>query len=115
MRHLVRSSFLSIAVMGAAGLIAGCSNESNKPEAKTAENALGIPGDKVTKDVKETRDVKVVTDTKVIDTKTGQTISEKKEETPVKVTRETQEKVKVEANVGATKSTTTGEKMPLAK
>lgn len=109
MRHLVRFSLLSIVVMGAAGLVLGCSNEANNPDAKTAENALGVHNDKVTKSAETTRDVTVIKDTKVIDNKTGQTISETKQETPVKITEETQEKVNVDVNVGATKSTTTGD------
>jgi hypothetical protein len=108
MRDLVHFSFLSIVVMGAAGLISGCHNKSNDADVKTAEHAIGIQDDKTTKSVETSRDVKVVKDTKVIDAKTGQTISESKEETPVKITKETQERVKVDANVGATKSTTTG-------
>lgn len=108
MRRLIRSTILSVAVIGAAGLVAGCTDDSNHPDAKTAENAVGIRDDHATTTIEETRDVKVVKDTKVIDTKTGETISETTESTPVTITKESKERVDVDVKVGETKATTTG-------
>jgi len=115
MRHLLRSAFLPIIVMSAAVLVPGCSNdESNNPDAKAAEHAIGVNGTDSTKSIETQREVNVIKDTKVVDPKTGQTISETKEVTPVTITKELQEKVNVDAKVGDTKSTTTGEaKIPV--
>ncbi|AGA29822.1 hypothetical protein [Singulisphaera acidiphila] len=113
MRHVFRSSIVSAAVIGAAGLISGCVDDADHPDAKIAEKAIGITDNKTTKAVETSRDLQVVKDTKVIDTKTGETLSETTESTPVKITKESKEKVNVDVNVGQTKATRTeGEKIP---
>ncbi|WP_406700539.1 hypothetical protein V5E97_17185 [Singulisphaera sp. Ch08] len=114
MRHLLHNSLFSVVMFGAASLISGCVDDADHPDAKIAENAIGISDNKTTKSVETTRDLQVVKDTKVIDTKTGQTISETTETTPVKITKELKEKVNVDVNVGDTKATSTGEeKIPV--
>jgi hypothetical protein len=71
---------------------------------------VGVKPDKESKKTAETvRDVTVVKETKVIDNKTGQTIKETVEKTPVKITQETSEKTDVNVNVGETKATVNGQ------
>jgi hypothetical protein len=114
MRYVFRSSILSAVVIGATGLTSGCTDDSAKPDAKIAEKAIGITDDKTTKPLETSRDLQVVKDTKVIDTKTGKTLSETKETTPVEITKESKEKVNVDVKVGETKATSTGEaKVPV--
>ena len=109
MRYVSRSSIFSVVVIGTTGLISGCADDSAHPDAKVAEKAIGITDDKTSQAVETTRDLQVVKDTKVIDTKTGKTLSETTESTPVKVTKESKEKVNVDVKVGETKATSTGE------
>lgn len=110
MRSLVfRVSSCSLVVIGAAGLISGCVNEADHPDAKIAEKALGINDNQTTKAVETSRDLKVIKETKVIDSKTGETLSNKTETTPVTITKETKERVNVDVNVGESKATSTGE------
>ncbi|SIN96718.1 hypothetical protein SAMN05444166_1825 [Singulisphaera sp. GP187] len=115
MRYVFRSSIFSVVVLGVGGLIVGCVNESDNPNAKIAENAIGITDNKTTKSVNTTRDLQIVDSEKVIDAKTGETIHETTKTTPVKVTKELTEKVNVDVNVGATKSTSSGAATPPVK
>jgi hypothetical protein len=109
MRRFFHPLLLSLVVIGMAELLSGCNRESDNPDAKTAEQVLGVPPDRHEKQTAEaTRDVTVVKDTKVIDDKTGQTIGEKVESTPVKITEQKREKTDVDVKVGETKTTVDG-------
>lgn len=81
--------------------LSGCHDSSDTQAARAAEQAVGVaPGSETTKAVDLSRDVTVVKETKVIDNATGQTISETKEETPVKIQQEKQVKTNVKVDVG---------------
>jgi len=84
----------------AAGL-AGCHNNAEDQAAQTAKDALGVPAKDETAKT-QTREVLVEKQTKVVDAKTGETISQKTEVTPVKVEKTI--KTDVDVNVGETKS-----------
>jgi hypothetical protein len=106
MRRLLTSMTLSMALAGTFGLLTGCGgDDSKKPDAQTAEHALGISPQEQKKTSEVTRDVTVIKETKVIDNKTGQTISDTKEATPVRVTKETEVQTDVNVKVGETKAT----------
>jgi hypothetical protein len=105
MRRLLSRAALSLALAGASGLLIGCGDDSHKPEAQEAEKALGVNPQDQKKTTEVTRDVTVVDETKVIDNKTGQTISDTKKVTPVRVTEETNVKTDVDVKVGETKAT----------
>jgi hypothetical protein len=93
-----------LALFAALGLMNGCSDDSNKPAAQSAEKALGINPDAEKKTTTETREVTEIKETKVIDNKTGVVISDKKEITPVKVDKVTNVKTDVNVQVGETKT-----------
>jgi hypothetical protein len=103
-------ALLSITLAATPVFLFGCGGASNNPDVKIAEEAVGVKPDKENKKTAETvRDVTVVKDTKVIDSKTGRTIKETVEKTPVKITQETSEKTDVNVNVGETKATVNGQ------
>jgi hypothetical protein len=104
MRRLISQVWLSIALVGISGLVTGCGDDSKKPAAQSAENALGINPEGVKKSSTETREVTEIKETKVIDNKTGVVISEKKEVTPVKVDKVTNVQTDVTVKVGETKT-----------
>ncbi|HEX8200421.1 MAG TPA: hypothetical protein VF590_08035 [Isosphaeraceae bacterium] len=84
-----------------AGALVGCQNEAEDQAAQTAKDALGVPiKDENAKT--QTRELIVEKQTKVRDAKTGETISEKTEVTPVQVEKTI--KTDVDVNVGETKS-----------
>lgn len=104
MKRFFHPFFLSIAVIGLAEFLSGCSHESSNPDVRAAESAVGINPDTDRHTSQEkTRDVTVVKDTKVIDNQTGKTISEKSESTPVKITEEKSEKTSIDVKPGETK------------
>ena len=106
----MRPTFPTLAL--ASALLAGCGGgESNNPDVKTAEQAVGIPTETKdgTRTVETTRKVTVIKDTKVIDNETGKMLSEKVEKTPVTITREKSEKTDVNVNVGDTTATVNGQ------
>jgi hypothetical protein len=84
-------------------ILGGCHDDSARPEARTAERAVGIDPERSKRSTTVTRDVNVITDVKVQDPKTGRILSEKVERAPVKITEETRKDVKVE--VGETRAT----------
>ncbi|MHC5539293.1 hypothetical protein ACYOEI_13830 [Singulisphaera rosea] len=105
MKRFFHPFLLSIAVIGMAEALSGCSRESSNPDVQAAESAVGIDPNKERHISEEkTRDVTVVKDTKVIDNQTGKTISEKSESTPVKITEQKSEKTSIDVNVGDTKA-----------
>jgi hypothetical protein len=105
MRRLLPRAILSLSLFAALGLMNGCGDDSKKPEAQTAEKALGINPDAEKKTTTETREVTEIKETKVIDNKTGVVISDEKETTPVKVDKVTNVKTDVNVKVGETKTT----------
>ena len=112
----MRSLFPTLAL--ASALVAGCGGgESNNPDVKIAEQAIGAPTENqdAKKTVETTRSVTVVKDTKVIDNQTGKTISEKVEKTPVTITKEKSEKTDVNVKVGDTTATVNGQQTKVEK
>jgi hypothetical protein len=99
----------ALAAPGATAALTGCQNEANTPEARTAEQAVGIsPKTEKSTAVEATRDVTVVKDTKVIDNATGETISETKQSTPVKITQQKEVRTDVKVDVGNTSAVKPG-------
>ncbi len=93
-------------LVGAAGLLAGCSaREESTPEAKVAQEALGIKNTKeVETNTKVDRSVIVEQETKVIDPKTGAILSDTTKTTPVTITREKEVRTDVSVDVGKTQA-----------
>jgi hypothetical protein len=104
MRRFLPRATLSLTLFAALGLLNGCGDDSKKPAAQTAENALGIDPNAQKKSTTESRDVTEIKETKVIDNKTGVVISDKKEVTPVEVDKVTNVKTDVKVKVGETKA-----------
>jgi len=102
-RSLVPSLLLAAAALAP---LAGCSNDANTPEAKIAEQAVGVqPASGTSKSEQKTRDVVVEKETRVVDKQTGQVLSDQKQSTPVKIVEQTEVKKDVKVNVGDTTGT----------
>jgi hypothetical protein len=93
----------SLAAPATLAALVGCSNDADTPDARTAEQAVGVqPRRDTTKSVEATRDVTVVKETKVIDNATGEVLKDTKEATPVKITQEKKVTTDVKVDVGKT-------------
>ncbi len=103
MNRLLRPLSLASVLVGVSGLLASCQDEANKPEAKVAEEAVGIPNQGSEKTSEVTRDVTVIKETTVEDSKTGTVLSKKKEVTPVQIKKETDISTDVKVRVGETR------------
>jgi hypothetical protein len=78
----------ALAATGALFALTGCHGDANTPEAKIAEQAVGVsPKGEKTKTVEANRDLSVVQETKVIDNTTGETLSDTTKTTPVRITQ----------------------------
>ena len=101
MKRLFRRVAVLAALIALEGLIVGCSNDANNPDAKLAEQAVGVQPGQTTKEAsKETRNLTVIHETQVVDEK-GQVLSDKVQKTPVQVTKET--KIETDVKVGEKK------------
>ncbi|MBV8077204.1 MAG: hypothetical protein JO284_12435 [Planctomycetaceae bacterium] len=95
---------LTAALAGVSGLMTGCGDDSGKPEAKIAEEAVGIQNQREKKSSEVTRKVDVVEEIMVKDEKTGEILSKKKAVTPVVIKKETAVSTDVNVKVGDTQS-----------
>ena len=106
MRAFLRRTSLALALAGAGASLAGCQHDERSAAAQDAKEALGVQSDKSReKQIEQQRDVTVVKDTKVIDNATGEVLSDKKEATPVTVTKQRAVEKDVKVNVGQTQET----------
>ncbi len=106
MIRTLRGAVLGAALLGISGLLAGCSADENTPEARIAEDALGVePVDGIQRTTEVQRDVLVNKRTQVVDQKTGEILSESSESTPVTVKKEREVQTGVDVNVGETRVT----------
>lgn len=104
MKRFLRPLLLTAALAGVSGLMTGCGDDSGKPEAKIAEEAVGIQNQRDKKSSEVTRKVDVIEEIMVKDEKTGEILSKKKEVTPVVIKKETAVSTDVNVKVGDTQS-----------
>jgi hypothetical protein len=108
MRRLHRA-ILSVALAGPSMILVGCGG-TNDPDAKLAEEAVGVkPGEEDKTTAKTTRQVTVVEDTKVIDKKTGKTLKEEVKSKDYTIEVQKTEKTNVDVEAGETKTTVNGQ------
>jgi hypothetical protein len=104
----LRTTILSIALAGPSMIVVGCGG-TNDPDAKLAEEAVGLKpgeGDKTT--AKTKREVIVVDDKKIIDKETGKTLKEEVKSKDYTIEVQKTEKTDVDIEAGETKTTVNG-------
>ena len=104
MNHFLRPLSLAAALAGVSGLMTGCGDDSGKPEAKIAEEAVGIQKQRDKKSSEVTRKLDVLEEITVKDEKTGEILSKKKAVTPVVIKKETAVSTDVNVKVGDTQT-----------
>ena len=103
----IRGAALGACFVAASGLLPGCSNDENTPEAKIAAEAVGVePTDGTKKTTEVQRDLDVYVEKKVVDHKTGEVLHDETQVTPVTVKQEKQVKPDVDVDVGESQATT---------
>ncbi len=108
MRRLHRA-ILSIALAGPSMILVGCGG-ANDPDAKLAEEALGVKtGEADRTTAKTKREVIVVDDKKVIDKATGKTLTETVQKKGYTIETQKTEKTNVDIEAGAASTTVNGQ------